>query len=1051
MKTIQLLPSSLCVTLAVLACVIFTAHAHCQTPATGIVSGRVEQASARLSLERARITVVGTNQEVFTDAFGEYRLTAVPAGTATLQAFYTGHVAQTKTVQVTAGASTACDFTLARLDALPTAGETIVQIEQMIVASARDTNADSIAINEQRFAPNSKAVISTDALGIVGENNIGEFVKFLPGVDVVNDQMNAIGISLRGMPQAYSGISIDGETMNVAGSAGPNRATSLQTISLVNASRIEITKVPTPDMPASSLGGSLNLVSRTAFEASRPELRFKVFVNKNSHYGSFGKSPAGGRGDDQKKVYHSPLGFDFTYTLPLSKNFGFSINAVKFEQFNVAQRITRTFSTTTSASNPLKAGPANPYLLTGSYVTFPIAERRYNLGMRFDWRLSPIDKLSLVHSGSYFMQDIEAFTYTVTTGTNPVGWGADFTHGRTGSGRVTAANLARHYWVRNNVLRLNYSHLGATWDFGAGLGYGFSTKIFRAISHGQMETASTELANVTVDFDGYDRYLPGRITVRNAAGAVIDPYDFSNYTFFVNSPGAQTRDASATMKSARADATRKFFGETYKLSLKFGAAVKKEYADYRQSQLYLQYVGPDGRANSGDEGVARAPINLQNEAMIGFDAPRGMQLTPFASTRRAWEMYEQHPGVYAYPVANERSDIQLALTSPFEVTERIDAVYLMGDVSLLQNRLRVVGGVRYERTTDNGRGVLQDNNAKYQRDPAGNLVLDAQKRPILITTDTLEQTRLVYQRLAARMHKTYGAAYPSLNASYYVTPDTVARLGVARTLGRPDYTNLVGAANVTQLDFDPESGSTGSTLGTITAKNPGLKPWTADSLDLQLEHYTKGGGQVSVGFFRKQLTNFFANQKFLATADYLESISLSTDYIGYEVTAPLNLTDPVHVTGWEFNVNQPFSAFLPFDAARYFRGFANATLLRTKGPDMADLRGFSPKNINWGFTFNRRPITFVAKWYLVGQKRLAPTTATARGVEGWNYQLERFRMDASLEYQVSRHFSLYVSGRNIFNDRDQTESYGPGNPEYVRFATEGEYGVTYQFGIQGKF
>jgi len=49
----------------------------------------------------------------------------------------------------------------------------------------------------------------------------------------------------------------------VAATSGPSRATSLQTISLVNATRIEVYKVPTPDMPASSLGGSINLVSKT--------------------------------------------------------------------------------------------------------------------------------------------------------------------------------------------------------------------------------------------------------------------------------------------------------------------------------------------------------------------------------------------------------------------------------------------------------------------------------------------------------------------------------------------------------------------------------------------------------------------------------------------------------------------------------------------------------------------------------------------------------------------------------------------------------------------
>ena len=94
------------------------------------------------------------------------------------------------------------DFSLEAFDAKPGAtGDEVLKLDQFIVAAARETNAATIAINEQRFAANAKSVVSTDALGIVAENNIGEFVKFLPGVEVVTDQMNAVAIQLRGMPR----------------------------------------------------------------------------------------------------------------------------------------------------------------------------------------------------------------------------------------------------------------------------------------------------------------------------------------------------------------------------------------------------------------------------------------------------------------------------------------------------------------------------------------------------------------------------------------------------------------------------------------------------------------------------------------------------------------------------------------------------------------------------------------------------------------------------------------------------------------------------------
>ncbi|MDO8632336.1 MAG: TonB-dependent receptor, partial [Phycisphaerales bacterium] len=283
------------------------------------------------------------------------------------------------------------------------------------------------------------------------------------------------------------------------------------------------------------------------------------------------------------------------------------------------------------------------------------------------------------------------------------------------------------------------------------------------------------------------------------------------------------------------------------------------------------------------------------------------------------------------------------------------------------------------------------------------------------------------------------------------TENMIGRIGLARTLGRPEFSNLIGSANVTQIDFDPAGDTSGAALGRIVTKNPNLKPWTADSLDLRLEYYTMKGGDISVGFFRKQIKNFFASSIFLATPEFLDSLSLSHDYEGYQVTAPFNSTEIVHVNGWEFGFNQPLAGLTRMEFARYFRTFANATLIRPLGPEQADLRSFSPKNINWGFIFNRHPVSFTAKWYLIGKRRLTPVAAAALGAGAWNYQKEKLRFDASLDYQLNKHYSLYITGRNIFNDRDQQEAYGPGSPRYVKSAFEGEYGVTYQFGVKGTF
>lgn len=1023
-----------------------------QSTATATLTGRVVNSAAGASLENARITLAGTNREAFTDAFGEYRFTQLPAGEVTVQAFYTGLAPQTASVTLVPADTARRDFMLAPVASRQRApsADGVLKLDQFVVDSARDTSAASIAINEQRFAGNIKTVLHTDALGDIIQNNLGEFVKYLPGVDVGTDQMNAVQISLRGLPSSYTNIAMDGDDVNAAGSAGPTRNTLLQAFSLNNASRIEIYKVPTPEMSASSLGGSINMVSRTAFEASRPEFRFKAYVNKNSHELPFTRQPGGGDGDDQKATFHYQPDFDFAYTVPVSKTFGFSINAVKNDQFGSARRINRGFSTNVAATNPLRATVDNPFLTTFSYNVFPVYEHRYALGGRMDWKVSPLDTLSVSYSGNWLVQDYEQHVFSVNTGTNPISWGPDFTHGRPGSGTLNANNTARYVRVRNNIFRLNYRHIGANWDITGGAGYNFSDQTYRAISHRQFETSSARIRGATIDIDGFSDHRPGTLTVLNAADEAIDPFDLRNYNFFLNGANA-TRDNDSRAKNARLDVKRKFFSDRFSGALKVGASTVEQYRARRTSSFNPVYVGPDRIANTADDSVGRAPVNLLNAAMLSFPMPRNVRQAQFTSSRRAWELYEQYPH-YFDTTANRRTDLRADALNTEQITERIDSVYLLTDISLLNNRLRLLSGVRYERTTDNGRTVLQDNNAQYQRDPrTGALLLNAQNRPIPITTDGIEIDKLVYKKLGARLSQEYGDYYPSLNATYNITPNVLGRLGVARTLGRPDFGNIVGATNVNQVDFSPESNATGTALGTITTKNPSLIPWTANSLDLRLEYYSPNGGELSTGFFRKQITNFFATRNFLATPEFLASVGLGEEFVDFQVNAPTNVNGIAHINGWEFNVSQPLSFFTRADFARHVRVFANSTLIRTRGPVESDFRGFTPKIINWGFTYNRRPMLFNARWTYSGKKRVGTIAAGNIGAAGWNYQTERLRLDVSIDYRLSKNYSLYAAGRNVFNNRDSNEAYAIGSPRYVKFAAEGEYGVNFQFGVKGAF
>src|SRR5688572_22173485 len=69
----------------------------------GVIEGRVLNSAKGEYVGNARLTVEGTLLETFTQSDGSYRLTNVPAGTATVKTFFTGLPAKTISVRVAAG------------------------------------------------------------------------------------------------------------------------------------------------------------------------------------------------------------------------------------------------------------------------------------------------------------------------------------------------------------------------------------------------------------------------------------------------------------------------------------------------------------------------------------------------------------------------------------------------------------------------------------------------------------------------------------------------------------------------------------------------------------------------------------------------------------------------------------------------------------------------------------------------------------------------------------------------------------------------------------
>ena len=117
----------------------------------------------------------------------------------------------------------------------------------------------AIAINEQRFAPNIKNVVSADKFGAITDGNVGEFFKYLPGMNINVVGGEARQFSMNGVPSGNVPISVGGFDLAGASGSSTNRNVLLDQVSLNNIARIEVLHTPTPESPGMALAGSVNM------------------------------------------------------------------------------------------------------------------------------------------------------------------------------------------------------------------------------------------------------------------------------------------------------------------------------------------------------------------------------------------------------------------------------------------------------------------------------------------------------------------------------------------------------------------------------------------------------------------------------------------------------------------------------------------------------------------------------------------------------------------------------------------------------------------------
>ncbi|WP_414663616.1 TonB-dependent receptor [Horticoccus sp. 23ND18S-11] len=1024
-----------------------------QAAGTGTVEGRVQSAATGNFLNNARVRVAGTSREVFTNSFGEYRLLDLPAGPATLEVFFTGVTSQSVSVTVPAGGAVTRDVVVGAPAGSAVNKDGTLVMNQYVVQSQRETDATAIAINEQRFAANRKDVVSTDAFGEINQGNIGEFVKFLPGISLdVKDGNTPSGIMIRGFDPNYTNVTVDGGQIAstiIANTQTSSRQFVLDGANINNVARIEVTKLPTPDMSANLLGGAVNFVSRSAFERPRRELRVSAYLSANAKAMDFDQSP-GPFVDSTYKVLPS---FDLQFVDPVNKKFGYVVTAQHSSQFYLQNR-TVLGARFTSAGATL----ANPYTTN---VNTNFAHNRSDrtsgaVTMDFKPWARNVLQLKLQANASRQQSGSRSLNYNVG-GNQPTRFDQNNVFGAAtgGSAGLSTSFQSRHALTR--AINGGWTFTGREWTIETAASWSHSNNRTRDTAKGFFNSVSVALPNVArVNLENiqHDEARFGAASVFNAAGGRIDELKLANYN--LTQVGSMPLNAFDVIKEARVNITKQLTVLQTPLAVKFGGSVNDMTRDLDYTAVNWLYVGPDGIANSGDEGMA----NFVSTADRGVSPGFGRAAPEWPDTFRIFEAWKNNPRSFLYgPTQGGDTVRNAAIRSPW-LHETITSGYVMADTKFFQNRLRLVGGVRYEGTEDEGRGFNQDADAVLVKDAQGNPIKTNGAfvvRPELLPVGSGAYNAVLYRYRGYYNARDYHYYHPSAHATFNLTNNLQLRAAFAKTIGRPNLSDIVPNLFVGEnVNFGVPGNTSGNVPGFITGANIALKPWRAKNYDYSIEYYLPRNGLLMFNWYRKDIRDFFSTESAIADAALLAQLGVSNDALGYQYTRPINVAD-ARITGWETRADLPLANFTEWvpsamvgDVAKHFTLMANFTHLDLHGTRITsrDWRRYIPRSRNLGMRYSFAKISgnVLLNW------RGRMLRDTANQFPGANeYIRARYQLDGNVEYQVTRRFSVFFAGRNLTNEPTQWEVSGPGVPRWSTLTNYEDYGAQYSLGVRGTF
>lgn len=758
-------------------------------------------------------------------------------------------------------------------------------IDEVVVTGIRASLRQSL--DQKRMSDQVAEVITAEDIGKFPDINVAESLQRVTGVTITRGSNISVGdndgagegseVSVRGTPAGLNKATVNGQTIGTTSSQGGSRAFNYNTIAPELVESLQVYKTPTAKMDEGSLGGTVNLVTRSPLNFKSRQLNVGIKKTDND---------LADDGGETFSILYADQFADDTFGLLLSYNQSedsfrrdsvesFGYRYVSFDPATNRIADVGSPAAVTAPDPALQYG----YMPKDIRQNLRLEEReRSNLNAVLQWRPSDSFELKLDYLDTELERQDQstnhAFRFTDAPGPvdatriDSVVVDGDNIVAVTNS-QSTNVNHKRYFialFDREFARETEAYSLKAKWDsenwavtgqFGGSDGKGLQDPSL---------------------FATFGAYTPVSYDLRDVRFASVDAgvgTDFADPSLFIHGNGGLSRAVRFNEDEedfAQLDLSRDM-GESGITSLQFGV----KFRDRTKTQF--KAVDP---ASGAEKNATIDPDTGETSTLATYLGSSLFPVNDFSVTGgmpSQWAFPDanlvlqdfSYDGILGDPTVRPRQDA----TANWDVSEEIFSAYVMAEFATSRSRGNF--GVRFVDTDQTG------NSFSVSGD----------------TATPLKDTR------------SYSEVLPSLNVAFDLTDELILRGGIARVMARPSFEQIT-------LGYNVNEGA-----GTASRGNPDLDPFLATQFDLALEWYFDEGALLSVAAFYKDVESFVTQNQ----ADEVVP-GFETDIDGNPRTFLVTFPDNgkgAEITGWEFAYQQNFTGLpSPFDG---FGLIANVTIL----------------------------------------------------------------------------------------------------------------------------